>query len=335
MADLPNFTNPPSGSAPVGEGLTPLASNPAPATPDRWQGTKTLLVWALRWAGLGVGVTVAWGLGGVIAQVTPGAATDPPLQELLVRRTQRVTQKLSRLPQWWAGDGLRPTTPAPPLLSDPAPPVATPRPVNLTPEQRQQITTELEAIQGDLQRLRDRASALEVQLGLPTLSDPLETRLASLSSRLAPDPETPINPVAPLAPSPDTATATPAAAIPIHPLLQVDAYRVTLPSDLLFTGGEAILQPAATQLLDSILADVGRYPGATILVGSYTDRGSDAEAGVALSFQQAIAVQRYLASRLGEDQYHWITVGYGQSGLGNPGGTTLTRRIAIAIVPPS
>ena len=331
MADLPEFTNaapPRPDSAPVGEAL----SKPKPASsPSRWQGPKVLLIWALRWAGLGVGVSVAWLVGMVMGQFFPSQATEPPLQELVVRRTQRVSQKLGRLPQWWAGDELRPATA--PVLSEPAPEVAAPRPVNLTPDQREQITTELEAIQGELQRLRDRASALEVQLGLPTLSEPLAIRLTTLSSRLSPETEVPVNSVAPLSPSADEATVAPAPTIPTHPLLQVDAYRVTLPSDLLFTGGEAILQPAATQLLDSILADVGRYPGATILVGSYTNRGSDSEAVVALSFQQAIAVQRYLAERLGEDPYHWLTVGYGNSGLGNPGRTPLTRRITIAIVP--
>jgi outer membrane protein OmpA-like peptidoglycan-associated protein len=333
MADLPEFTNttpPPPDSAPVGG---KLRNSKPPAATGRWQGPKVLLVWALRWAGLGVGVSAAWLVGMVMGQFFPGQATEPPLQELVVRRTQRVSQKLGRLPQWWVGDELRPATPAAPVLSEPAPEVAAPRPVNLTPEQREQITTELEAIQGDLQRLRDRASALEVQLGLPTLSEPLATRLATVSSRLSPETDVPVNPVAPLSPTAEDATVSPAPAIPIHPLLQVDAYRVTLPSDLLFTGGEAILQPTATQLLDSILADVGRYPGATILVGSYSDRGSDSEAVVALSFQQAIAVQRYLSERLGEDQYHWLTVGYGNSGLGNPSTTPLTRRIAIAIVP--
>jgi outer membrane protein OmpA-like peptidoglycan-associated protein len=256
---------------------------------------------------------------------------------MVVRRTQRVGQKLRSLPQWWQGDRWQTPAPAPPLLSPPDPEGVQPRPIRLSEAQREQITTELEAVQAEVQRLRDRASALEIQLGLTPLSAPLEGRLGTIASRLSPDTDTPVAAVAPLSNpgNPPGSATTTAPTLPVPPLLQVRAYRVTLPSDLLFTGEEGILQPSATQLLDSILVDVGRYPGATILVGSYTDPQGSGETGAEVSFQQAIAVQRYLSARLGEDQYRWLAVGYGHSGLGNYNETPLTRRIAIAIVPPS
>ncbi|WP_008309451.1 OmpA family protein [Leptolyngbya sp. PCC 6406] len=339
MAELPPLDNsvPSSQPAPVGAGSEGLASVAAPV-PGRWQGVRSLLVWSLRWAALGLGVGGAWMVGLLVAQYFPANSPNLPLSEGVVRRSQRFSQKLRRLPDWWAGEERQPAAVPSATVRD-LPAATSPRPITLTDSQREQITTELDAIETDLQRLRDRTSALEIQLGLPTLSAPIEGRLATVNSRLFPATEAEGTAVLPQgletpAPPSSPASTPPPVAPAIHPLLQLEAYRVTLPSDVLFTGGEAIFQPNAAQLLDSILGDVGRYPGATILVGSYTDAKDD-NAEVALSFQQALAVQRYLATRLGEGQYHWITVGYGNSSLGTRGSSPLTRRIAIAIVPPS
>ncbi|MEM9502682.1 MAG: hypothetical protein AAGA01_01850, partial [Cyanobacteria bacterium P01_E01_bin.43] len=83
----------------------------------------------------------------------------------------------------------------------------------------------------------------------------------------------------------------------------------------------------------SILQDVGRYPEATIIVGSYTDTETEDSTATELSYQQALAVQRYLSQRLGENTIHWVPVGYGNSTIGSTGGLQLSRRVTIAIVP--
>lgn len=339
MADLPPIHNsaPRPETGPVGDGAISPAESPT-STQQRVSRGRSLLVWSLRWAILGFATGGAWGLGLVAAQLFPASNPSPPLQEVVLRRSHRTLQKLRRLPEWWAGEPRRATIGAAPLpaLPDPVAPVS--RPITLTEAQQEQVSAELAAVQEDLQSLRDRTSALETQLGLPTLSLPVEDRLQTLENRLTPPGAIAADPEAPTAnPAPDTSAesrTTPPPADPPDPLFQPEAYRVTLPSDVLFSPGEAVLQTNAQPLLDNILLDVGRYPGATILVGSYSDGSTGTEPGTSMSFQQAIAVQRYLAQRLGDQDYHWVTVGYGAySNLGATGGSQLSRRVAIAIIP--
>jgi outer membrane protein OmpA-like peptidoglycan-associated protein len=333
MPELPPFNNPPPRpeAAPLGEAVTPQPDlSSATSSRDRWQGVQVLAVWSLRWALLGAGVAGAWLFGILVAQFFPAPAPEAPLQEVVSRKTFRFFHKLSQLPAWWAGDTLRPEAAALPPARDteavPAPPAT--RPITLTDAQREQITVELEAIGGDLQRLRDRTSALERQLGLTTLELALEERLLSVERRVFPPTASPQGEDIAAAPSLQaTPTATP------DPLFQVDAYRVTLPSDVLFAPGEAILQTNAQPLLDTILQDIGRYPGATVIVGSYTNVDAGEISPTDLSFKQAIAVRRYLTGQLGTEAHHWITVGYGKTGLGSQGGVQLNRRVTIAIIP--
>jgi outer membrane protein OmpA-like peptidoglycan-associated protein len=216
---------------------------------------------------------------------------------------------------------------APDAASAPAP---TTRPIALTDAQREQVSVELNAMQEDLQRLRDRASAVERQLGLPNIEIAIEERLDNAENRLSPPTEAPTS-----APASETTAPVlqPAAGDVPDPLFQVNAYRVTLPSDVLFTPGEAVLQANAQPLLDNILQDIGRYPDATIIVGSYTDTPLPDSTPTELSYQQALAVQRYLSQRLGDTDAHWVSVGYGNSNIGSTGGVQLSRRITIAIVP--
>jgi OOP family OmpA-OmpF porin len=342
MAELPPINNPPpirsavSPSGPVGETLPAQASAiaPPPAASSRWRGVRGLLTWTGRWLLLGSAVSGAWLLGVGIAQVFPAKNPSPPLQEVVLRRTNRTLHKFRQLPSWWAGNGLRPSasTGTPPLISTPRTPTLGTPPVTLSEAQQAQITVELDAVREDLQRLRDRTSALEAQLSLPTVEAPVEQRLANLENRLSP-PTAVATPEA----TPDVPAEAPAPArspqAPVDPLFQAEAYRVTLPSDILFTPGSAILQPNAEQLLNSILLDVGRYPGATIMVGSYTDAAAAPDQLTDLSFKQASTIQRYLADRLNNQDYHWVAVGYGDSAIGAVEGTQLSRRIAIAIVP--
>lgn len=338
MTELPPFNNPPPrpGAPPVESPPPGASAPPAPAPPEapqtnRWQGVQSLSAWILRWALLGVGIGGAWLFGLLVAQFFPANNPEPPLQEVVARRTSRFFQKVGSLPEWWGGDTLAPAPPpavspapaAPETASQPPPPVA------LTDAQREQVSVELDDLTGELQSLRDRTSAVEQQLGLPTVASPLEERIENANNRLNPPTEAP-----PTAPTGSTAPALqPASGTVPDPLFQVNAYRVTLPSDVLFAPGQAEIRPNAQPLLDSILPDIARYPDATIVIGGYTDIETASATPTDLSYQQAIAVQRYLAQRLGDSPVHWVPVGYGNSNLGSTGGVQLNRRITIAIVP--
>ncbi|MGF1523124.1 MAG: OmpA family protein [Leptolyngbyaceae cyanobacterium] len=334
MPELPPIENTPrTEPVPIGDAVSFQAKSAEPPKSNRWSGIRTFFVWLLRWALLGAGVGGVWFLGVLIAQFLPASSPRPPLQEVVMRRTSRTVQKVRRLPAWWRGDSLRPSAAreVPRLPAESIAPTPTTRPVALSEIQREQITVELEAIQDDLQRLRDRTSAVETQLGLPDLDRPLEERVGSVENRLAPPTEGRQAPAA-IAPAPNS-TAPTTAGIEADPLFQIDAYRVTLPSDILFEPGDSILQPDSQVLLDSILQDIGQYPGATILIGCYSDIQSGDGTPTDLSYQQAIAIQRHLTQRLGSDAYHWIAVGYGDTALGPVGGMQLGRRVTIAIVP--
>lgn len=331
MAELPPFQNPPPHTQinPIGETLPTQVDSIEKPKPERLRGVKLLFGWILRWSFLGVGVGGAWFLGLLVAQFFPDSTPTPPIQEIVARRTSRFSQKVRRLPAWWAGDDRRPRRPVSRLPEKMQPLVPASRPVALSDIQREQVTVELDAVQSDLQRLRDRVSALETQLSLPTLDIALEERLGNVANRIAPPTDT----TASIAPSESPAVPLQNTPQP-DPLFQIDAYRVTLPSDILFAPGDAILQPNSRALLDSLLIDIAQYPGATILIGAYSDIQLGEGTMTALSYQQAIAVQRYLAQRLGEnDINHWVAVGYGNTPLGVTGSGQLSRRIAIAIVP--
>ncbi|MGD1859567.1 MAG: OmpA family protein [Leptolyngbyaceae cyanobacterium] len=339
MTELPPFNNPPPrptvGSVEAAQTDAAAVASPTaptvlePPVPQRWQGLQLLLAWSLRWGLLGVSVVGAWLFGLLVAQFFPASNPEPPMQEVVARKTSRFFQKVGSLPAWWSGE----TQSAAPIAAPaPAAPPTTPSaaapPIALTDAQREQVTVELEAIDSDLQTLRDRTSAIERQLGLPNIEISLEERIDNANSRLtpptaAPDPASTNNTAAP--------ALQPTVGSSPDPLFQVNAYRVTLPSDVLFAPGQAILQPNAQPLLDNILPDIARHPDATILVGSYTDIATESNTPTELSYQQAIAVQRYLAQRTGDDSLRWVTVGYGSSYIGSTGSVQLSRRIAIAI----
>ncbi len=340
MTELPPFNSPPPrpGVTPI-EPLPPELSSPTaptvlePPEPSRWQGVRSLSAWVLRWSLLGVGVGGAWLFGVLVAEFFPANNPEPPLQEVVARKTSRFFQKVGSLPDWWAGDTTLAPTALPISTPENAPPTTTPqatRPITLTDAQREQVTVELEAITGTLQSLRDRTSAVERQLGLPDGAISLEERIDNAASRLNPPTATPATP-----PSSDGAAPAlqPTVGEPTDPLFQVNAYRVTLPSDVLFVPGQATLQVNAQPLLNNILPDVARYPNSTVVVGSYTDLETEGATPTDLSYQQAIAVQQYLAQSLGDETIHWVPVGYGNSTIGSTGGVQLSRRITIAIVP--
>ncbi|HEY9735636.1 MAG TPA: OmpA family protein, partial [Trichocoleus sp.] len=269
------------------------------------------------------------------AQLLPSAnPQDPPLVEVALRHSSRLGRKIQQLPQWWSEDLTSPVA-APTTLTADGAPVPSPAPAApaLDPAQQEAIESELSALETELGALDNRLADLEVKLNQPVSDAPLEIRVRQLSRSLSPEaPAAPAN----ASPAPSApAAAAPAAADP-NPLFQLARDRVTLPSALLFSPQQAILTPNAERLLDTLISDLARYPGATLVVGSYSD-GQSPDADRDLSFRQALAVQQYLASRLG-DGYRWVPVGYGQSRPLVSGSSEADRlrnqRIEIAIVPP-
>jgi OmpA-OmpF porin, OOP family len=132
----------------------------------------------------------------------------------------------------------------------------------------------------------------------------------------------------PIVAAPPPVTTTPAA--DGKPLI------VTLPSDVLFDASQTNFSQTSSIVLDSLIGDLQRYPGATIRVAAYVDEQGGLEADRARSFGQAKAVKQYLASKLGEN-YQWVAIAYGHSrpiaGNGTPLDRQRNRRIEIAIDP--
>ncbi|MBD0334863.1 MAG: OmpA family protein [Cyanobacteria bacterium Co-bin13] len=339
------------GISPDGVGAAPDPIPPTkPAKGGVVAGLATLWTLIVRLALLGVGVSLGWLAGVLAAQFLPGPQlSEPPFQEVAMRHSSRVVRKVRQFPQWWTEDlspaaamvndqplGATAASPPPePAASPaPAPPPAAP---GLNPVEREAIASELSALGTELGALDNRLTDLETRLGEPVSDAPLESRLQRLNRGLAgtvaPEPAA----SAPAAPAAGSTPSTAVVAAPeTAPLFQLARDRVTLPSSLLFTPEQAILTPSAERILDTLLADLSRYPGATLVIGSYSDGSRSAEVYRDLTFRQALAVQQYLESRLGEG-YRWVPVGYGQA---RPlvAGTSQAeqqrnQRIEIAIVP--
>jgi outer membrane protein OmpA-like peptidoglycan-associated protein len=121
---------------------------------------------------------------------------------------------------------------------------------------------------------------------------------------------------------------------------------ITLPTDALFNANEDVFRPEAQPILDSVVSDLKRYPGASVQVSAYTDSQptnstADVSPGTAQqqrnhSFTQAQVIKRYLANRAG-DQYHWLVAGFGDTQPVVPNDTPINqkrnRRIQITIEP--
>ncbi|MDA0267757.1 MAG: hypothetical protein O3A14_12555 [Cyanobacteria bacterium] len=226
MAELPPLDNsfPPLETVPPAGDRAKIVAKPSvePPATGKMPMAKGLLTWVLRWMLLGAGVSGAWVLGLLVAQFFPSKSLNPPIQEIVLRHSHRTTQKLRQLPQWWSGDrfGTQGDSTVAPLVREPISPSNAPRPIALSEPQREQITVELEAIQLDLQRLGDRTSALETQLGMLSPSESVEQRLQTVANRLNP----PTEPVAEngsseaSAPAPAPAAPNPT---PTDPLFEI------------------------------------------------------------------------------------------------------------------
>jgi outer membrane protein OmpA-like peptidoglycan-associated protein len=285
---------------------------------------RSLLVLIFRVLLLGIGGLTAGLLGVIVAQFYPAPPQpieQPPLLENILRQSDALRKVVRRSPSTAAPDG-QSDAPSTPLLS--TSPVAL---LPLNPAQRQQLLTELTALQTQLTALGDRTTTLEVKVGGDRLPAPIETRLQTLEQQLRPPTS-----VAPIT-SPPPAPASPP---PTSSKDERNHFMVTLPSDALFAADQTSLRLDSQALLSSVVNELQRYPGATIRVAAYTDAHDRAAETRSRSFAQAQAVEQYLSRALGE-QYHWVTLGYGQ---GDPLATNDTpadrqrnRRVEIGIDP--
>ncbi|MEM9264406.1 MAG: OmpA family protein [Cyanobacteria bacterium P01_F01_bin.13] len=272
-----------------------------------------------RWIGYGVnvltglgllltGLPIAWLLGIGTAGIFAKPGNQMPLQEVVLRRTNRVITEIHRLPSRWQ------PTPPPETRIEPIPiptqPVAplTPPPAALNEREHQIAQEELAAIQQEFETIQKRLFDLESKLGQAQSTAEVESRLANLKQRLMP------NQVATSSVAPQDSVAAPPPQADLnsrHPLLETTELKITLPSDALFSPGEARLLATAPDLLGSIFEDLAQYPNATILIGSHTDDRMEPSQSLALAFQQANSLKAYLAGNLPNQR--WVTVGYGQN----------------------
>ena len=278
---------------------------------------KSLLTTFFRLTLLGLGGSLAWSVGVLVAHFNPGQPqAEIPLQESVLRRTNRTLTKLRQLPQWWQQDGVVSAPAAPILLPNlgvtavPANPTSSDlSQAELSQEQREVLQTDVEGLQSELSALNDRVSLIESDLGQSNGGRSLERRIEVIEQLITT--ESAVSSDAQNSSATDATTRDSAIAantLPTAPRLP----QVTLPSDVLFERNSSQLKVDAESILDAIVVDLLSYPDATILIASYTDDAGDAADNRELSFLRASAIERYFEEVLG-DQYRWVPVGYGES----------------------
>ncbi|MBT9316098.1 OmpA family protein [Leptothoe spongobia] len=313
-----------------------IQAAPVPASPPtprrRWvsYGSDILLGLGLLLAGM----PLAWLLGIGMARVISLPRDRMPLQEVVLRRTNRVITEIQRLPSRWQPAPPPETRIEPiPIPTQPVVPLTQP-PAALNARERQIAEEELAALQQEFETIRKRLFDLESKLGQAQSTEDVESRLVRLENRLAPSQPLP-SATLPAAPS-ESPSVTSDAQNDLsfqHPLLETTELKITLPSDALFAPGEARLLSTAPGLLNTIFEDLDQYSKATILIGSHTDDQIEPSQSQALAFQQATALRAYLAGNL--PNHRWVTIGYGQSqpitDNSTPALRQRNRRIEIAI----
>lgn len=303
-----------------------------------WLSELWVLILRLIMLGLGVGVGTLAGL--LVAQMAPAKTTSPPWIEVTMRRANYTLEKIRDLPNWWRGDADIADTPLP-ASPEPVAPTPSQAPPPLNDTDQQVLVSELSALEAEVDALDNRLSSLESQLGQPPSTAPAAMRIERLQQLL--DSDTGEAPAATPTPTPAPESSPAIAAAPTtlpdytsDPLFQLARDKVTLPTSVLFEPDQAILTANGERILDTIAPDLSRYPGATILTGSHSAATDSPEQAQELTFKQAIAVQQYLSSRLG-DNYRWVAVGYGNArpvvSSSDSSSQIRNQRVEIAIVP--
>lgn len=257
---------------------------------------------------LGVGSGVAWTLGMAVAQVYPNASSEMPLTEKLIRRWQGNKPSFSSL-----------ETPT----SLPTVDVPPPQPNALTPEVRQNLQSQLQQLQEDLNTLMGRTVALEIQIGNSRPGETLERRLQIIEQQLTTTPGS----------TSDTEILIP----PTAKSRSGDGLLMTLPSDILFSPGSSALRPGANVILDNLIPDLQNYEGATVRVAAHTDDNGNRQQNLVLSSAQAETVLQYLSNAVDSERYHWVAIGYGITRPtvenNSDSNRQLNRRLEVAITP--
>ena len=183
--------------------------------------------------------------------------------------------------------------------------VAIPPAPKLTPQQRNKLQADLKQLQTQLKSLSDRTTALEKQLGRHNSPETLETRLQIIAQQIKPNPQPQKATNSPPAPAVDLASSSTA-------LISSETLTATLPSDALFEDNQANFRAEARPILDKLIAELQKYPNATVRIAAHTDGAGEAPNNRVLSFRQAQAVTEYLSGALG-NKYHFVAIGYGET----------------------
>ena len=295
-AYLPGPQTPASGIAPsispqTGEAI----GQSAPAAPPKlWEKQPYQAILCI--SAIAGTLAAAWLLGILAARILPGSVTRLPLQESILRKSNRMASELWQLPQSWKTPPTQTRIEAIPLpevglvIED----------IELSPIERQPLIDELNTVETELLTLDRRIQALEKQLGKPPYQGAdIESRIKGLRSAIDPPVRTAANP-----------QYTPAPSDPQAALLTVTEHQITLPSDALFAPGDSTLKDS--ELLQQTLDRLVNYPHATVIVRSYSDNQGDAIAARKYTLAQANELSRYLASALPEG-YRWVAIGGGHT----------------------
>jgi outer membrane protein OmpA-like peptidoglycan-associated protein len=97
----------------------------------------------------------------------------------------------------------------------------------------------------------------------------------------------------------------------------------------LFANNSATLRPAASGILDPIVADL-RRPGASGVVNGFASTSGGRQHNQVLSQERASAVARYLEAR-NVPRSSLVVVGHGASNLAGPGSSGANRRVVVVI----
>ena len=272
------------------------STEPPAQPPGRFSRYLPLLKGTAYVAAFGGSLMTALALGILAAQVLPGRFDAPPLPEAVLRKSSRVASRLWHFHQLWQSptDEIRieaiPLPESGPVLA----------PVELSPIERQPLIDELNAIETEIVTLDRRLQTLEKRLGTPPYQGAdIDSRVNTLRAAIDP----PVRPE-------KAAIYEPVPSDPTTALLAVTELKMTMPSDALFAPGQSDLKD--TVLLHQVLDQLVNYPGATVVIRSYSDDQARAADSRKYTFAQSSTLSDHLQAALPEP-YRWVIVGGGQS----------------------
>ena len=115
-----------------------------------------------------------------------------------------------------------------------------------------------------------------------------------------------------------------------------EGFRVTLPAEVLFDVGEAILRPDGQKALSQTLPILLEYPSAKLVVEGHTDSTGTAESNKTLSVARAASVSQWLDANRGSARWSLDSRGAGATkpieSNATPEGRQRNRRVEITIL---